>query len=870
MASVASLGADWCLTVEYSKENLTQLLTELSAKGLHALTRPGHSSGLVYVFVSDQNNKLPLIVSHLKYVINVVQMATPETRQQRQKLAQRLVTGSLVPSGEDLVQVSQTTGSPEIGMYFAFLKYYTRWLMILAVVGLAFRFFDSQSSAWEFNFSYTILVALWAIAFVASWKDKFRSKYGAQLQYVPSLAQLKPTTRLVFVKKMCFMPIALQFAACLVSFQFVCFLLEIFITQIYQGPLSNILALIPTGLMAVYVPILTMFYDFVLDKLIAWEKPADPVQSKLEKKFVLTFLTSYMPLFITLFVYLPLGHHINAQLEVLARFCAQYHIPVLKSDFKVNTGRYQNQYFFFMVTGQIIALLVENVLPLALNKLLPKLKGLDKPSSAVKQAEMKVSKEYPEDVEIWRQACQSNSSAWGEFDVNTQTHKLIIQFGYVTMFSCIWPLAALCCVFFNLICMKLEIWRCLNKCVIKRLPNTESSGLSSQSLSQNKAISFWDVVLNIILWISTLVSPALVTMYRGPAGGGLTMVLEKRELWHLQSVVHLDWKLVLISAFVFEHLAVLCYLVMSELIVLGNQKGSERFVTAEKLQEPPHIDLSKVVQETANFMDSSKKDDEPSTVASKAQVSTKDSGPQTSVPSYTTKSSGFERPKEAAGPSQPRNTEESQSNVTIPVEKNETSGQLSQPSQASKSSGSLSSPVAGATVPDTIPTSKNYHLRFEQGNKPMNSDLEDRRSSNTSNVQSSLDSATQDERGGESSQKEVIPKVITTSPSDEAMAGEQFVPSQVADTSKEHVADIMNGGGSSHGNAHESRDTRELGPAEELGAEKDSDYQSEHSSPTVSMKHTQASHTPRKHESSSRKIIKEVLSPLGKLKKKFP
>ena len=44
---------NWIQTIhafEYSVDNLTQLITELSAKGLHVLPRPGYDQSTVYAF----------------------------------------------------------------------------------------------------------------------------------------------------------------------------------------------------------------------------------------------------------------------------------------------------------------------------------------------------------------------------------------------------------------------------------------------------------------------------------------------------------------------------------------------------------------------------------------------------------------------------------------------------------------------------------------------------------------------------------------------------------------------------------------------------------------------------------------------------
>lgn len=890
MVSVASLQPDWCISIEYSKENLTELLTELSAKGLHALTRPGHTNGITYVFVKNGDNKVPLIASQFAFVKNVAYLPDNSVRNERQELAQKLIKGTLIPSDGDLKSLVSATGSPAVGVYFSFAKFYTRWLMGLALVGAAFRLFSGKA-AWEFNLSYAILVVLWAIGFVVTWNNRAEPEYAASLQYSANEAGSKNTSRVVFVKKMCFIPVAMQFAACLVCFQFICFFLEIFITQIYQGPLAGILALLPTVLISVYIPILSAVYDKVLDKLVSWENSDDPVKSKLQKKFVITFLTSYVPLFITLFVYLPMGHHVNAQLASIARFCSRYSIPVLTSGFKINTTRYQKQFFYFVVTNQIIALFLENALPMILEKALPKIKGYEKSDSPIKQAEVKVSKEYPEDLDIWKQTCSSNLSVWGNFDVNGMFNKLVVQFGYVAMFSSIWPLAALFCVAFNIIGMKLDIWRCLGKCTIKSVPTSSAKSFRQKPTSQNSMEVFWDRILIVVLWFSTLVTPALVAMYRKPSGESLASVIEKRDSWHLQSIVQTDWKTVIVFAVVFEHLAVVCYTVMGKLIGDTETKKVNDYVPAEKLEEPPNVDLEKVVEETTDFMQEPERvQTHSSTVASKAPNATKVSQKENPKEICTTSEvSGLSTtPREQARPLQPRNTQSAQP-VTEDPTRNETSSKQGNGPNASAQDTTSLSPVAGATVPETIPTSKNYHLRYDQKGNFLNTDSRAKGASISIEGQSLSDKATENTSKSDFSESANAPVTQTASSPDQSAAAAQFVPSQVADTSKRHIASIINGSGQ-HVTAHnETQEQQAMANPEhqarassehqamakpehvaEKPAERTSDEQSENSSSTGSNKASHVSGTPQKSEKSSRKKIKGVLSPLGKLKKKFP
>lgn len=797
------LDPNFVIAFSYSKDNLTELLTELSAKGLNVLTRPGHDRNTVYAFTrveqpqqkskgndsnsmrDDEETKRGLlyrICEPLKFVQSITPIHDLETRKKLESTANTLIEKSIfLPSNNDLINLSHLTQNPRQILYFAYFKSYIQWLLPISLIGVLLRVLPSSS---EFNITYSISLIVWSLLFTSTWIYKLEPSIVAKLGKVQGYFEYtdkklsSPYT--VLCRKLCFVPIALLFALSLVSFQFVCFFIEIFITQFYSGPLGSMLALTPTVLLSVFVPILTMFYNkLFVDKLVQWENGPNPAKSKTEKNFILVFLTCYMPLLITLFFYLPMGYKLTPEIKaIIAEWGFKYHIAVKDSDFMIDINRYRKQFFYFTVTNQIVVMSMENLVPILMDKILPLVQsdGKQKKKDVYSFMKATVKSHYPREFSIWKKVESYHTSAYGEFNVDDNFRKIIIQFGYISMFSTIWPLAPLICVLFNFIIYKADLWRALKKCKPSSNPNDiEVSPKSSKAV--NVSADPWDSILEAITWIGATVCPTVLIMYRycGLPGVGLQTVLEKRDLWYRQSPIPYSWTTILIIAVFSEHVALLSYFYLKNLWIAAKENFTHGFVPAIDLQEPPKVNLSAVVKETVSFMnqisnvkqpsdmmenDSKSSKDISTTEKNKSAVAnspahhqnkkskqeyTQDTSAQEKTPRLSTKSNQTSKtPTVVVTSTHSSNDHPTQPQaVADPVQKTVSAGsahgavdrsaEMEPPStentmkdslaQLEKNNTSEEFSVAGATLPDTIPTSKNYHLRYDKdGNAITSSD----------------------------------------------------------------------------------------------------------------------------------------------------
>lgn len=99
-----------------------------------------------------------------------------------------------------------------------------------------------------------------------------------------------------------------------------------------------------------------------------------------QKIFVLNVLTSYVPLFLTAFVYVPFASYIVPHLDVFnlaSPVIMDEHQEVKSAPvFQINPSRLRKQVIYFTVTAQIVGLALELVVPAVKRKLFKKAKQL--------------------------------------------------------------------------------------------------------------------------------------------------------------------------------------------------------------------------------------------------------------------------------------------------------------------------------------------------------------------------------------------------------------------------------------------------------------------------------------------------------------
>ena len=550
--SVATADADYVLSVKYNAKEYDRLVTVLGKGGFAVVAAAGAAPDQLLIFVKLAAQELDIQAQNdlvRGFEVGVTSKDTSDASRLRiiyTYLSSPEAVGGLAidrahypnllavfpatdaakakPLAQALAQppalqaVTATYGA-EVGLYFEFAKFYITWLGYLSVFGAIGYLWHRK----VFSLSYTFINLVWGLLFITLWRARQQGlvlQWGIQhchrvddhQQQLARINTNQPESEVQafdakrFIKQLAFTPVALGFTAVLVLYQLLCFVIEIFLTDIYDGPFKLVLTLIPTVLIVGFVPILLVVYDIVQRKFIDWEGHDTEKlreKSKVVKGFVLNFLTLYVPLIITLFIYLPFAHLLEPELDVLRLYIdgkvdhnAFYYryVALLKllRDFQINQHRLTNQFFFYIVTSQVINLVTKYVVPVIINQV----------KYNVNSFNQVVGKhDDPHDHAFLQHVRQLVTLP--EFDVHTNYRGLVTQYGYLILFGPVWPLAPIVCAIFNLITFRLDL-------------ATVTLGKFNQPPIPRRVdlIAPWNYALFGLTWIALALLPVVTAFYR--------------------------------------------------------------------------------------------------------------------------------------------------------------------------------------------------------------------------------------------------------------------------------------------------------------------------------------------------------------------
>ncbi|ODV94001.1 hypothetical protein PACTADRAFT_28397, partial [Pachysolen tannophilus NRRL Y-2460] len=424
--------------------------------------------------------------------------------------------------------------------YHYFLNTYINWLFPLTFIGFSLNLIFKN-----YSLIFTIVNLSWSIAFYLYWKltqSKLVDQWGTkkiskvEIPMAENLTDnsiLREPTYKKLIKQVFFLPLSLVFIGTLVGCQLFSFVVEIFLNEIYDGWLKSYLSLVPTVLLIVLVTIVTIFYNKFVSIYLKWEHHRTKSSydySNLIKTFIFNFLTSYMALLITSFIYLPFGFKLNDYLPDFSDHLTKYagNITVKRSDFTVNQFRLGTQYQYFILTNQIVGLFMEFALPLILRKVLshPKVKEL-----LGKENDLLVDFQDNEKEKKFLTHVRKNLQL-PDYDVNDDYRQLILQFGFLTMFGPVWSLGPLISLIINLIEQKLDYLKIL-------------SMVKSPVPDRSESIFPWDNCLKFLICVGSLTSVTISIMYNGDIVSSSS-----------RSAVGIRWWKIVGPALIAEHLTV--------------------------------------------------------------------------------------------------------------------------------------------------------------------------------------------------------------------------------------------------------------------------------------------------------------------------
>lgn len=157
-----------------------------------------------------------------------------------------------------------------------------------------------------------------------------------------------------------------------------------------------------------------------------------------QKIFVLNVITSYLPIFLTAFVYVPFGSIIAPYLDVFSLTVKPFaenekQLEAPKAGFQINPARLRKQVIFFTFTSQIVNLLTEVVIPYVKRQGFRKVKEIKSEratKSGAASPAMQIN-DQPEEAEFLTRV--RNEAELSLYDVTADLREICLQVSPTTV-----------------------------------------------------------------------------------------------------------------------------------------------------------------------------------------------------------------------------------------------------------------------------------------------------------------------------------------------------------------------------------------------------------------------------------------------------
>ncbi|PNY25588.1 Uncharacterized protein TCAP_04471 [Tolypocladium capitatum] len=424
---------------------------------------------------------------------------------------------------EDFDHVRDLFGS-KVAFYFAFIQTYLVFLTFPAFTGVITWLFLPK-----YSLAYAILTSVWCTVFLEYWKlrqvdlsirwnvrgvnktkaNRPEFKYervivdetGRTTHYFPKSKQI--------ARQLLQIPFIIVAAAALGAIICCVFAVEVLISEAYEVPHPLYLEYLPTIVLAVAIPYISSSLEGVATLLNNYEnhRTADEHEMSLTQKiFILNIITNYLPIVLTAFVYVPFGDAVVPSLKrVLQRL-----IPGLESgfsarEFRPDWDRLRNEVIALTVTGQISNFFEENILPLLKHQFQDWYREYRRTHTKDAMLLSMVTDE-PEEAKFL-QTCR-NQATLLQYNVQEDMAELVLQFGYLALFSPVWPLISLGFLINNWIELRSDFAKICFE--YKRPAPTRADGIGP-----------WIQSLDMLTWIGSISTAAIVHLFHtDPADSG--------------------------------------------------------------------------------------------------------------------------------------------------------------------------------------------------------------------------------------------------------------------------------------------------------------------------------------------------------------
>ena len=410
----------------------------------------------------------------------------------------------------------------QVAFYFAFIHCYSCFLVFPAIWGIICWYYFGP-----YSITFAVVNCLWCLVFVEFWKiretdlsQRWNVKEVGSLkvnrvQYVwekefkdPITGQLSKVfpARKQFLRQLLLIPFTSAATIVLGSLIVVTFALEVFISEVYNGSLKQYLEFLPTILFSLALPAITNVLTAIATRLTDYEnyRTQDNYDlAQTQKTFVMNFITSFLPIILTAFVYVPFGSKIVPYLDVL-RMSGIVDLPA--REFRVDTSRLEQEVISLSMAAQVINFGEELVLPYVKRMVMHKWReyksrqaGGNRSRSHSSMTDMLLI-DPPDEVPLLARI--RDESEADEYNVQDDILEMCVQFGYLALFGVAWPLVPLGFLLNNWLELRGDFFKLSLECQRPPPIRADSIGPSLQGLE-------------FLTWLGTLSTAAIVYLYRG-------------------------------------------------------------------------------------------------------------------------------------------------------------------------------------------------------------------------------------------------------------------------------------------------------------------------------------------------------------------
>ncbi|KAF9319554.1 hypothetical protein BG003_008807 [Podila horticola] len=420
----------------------------------------------------------------------------------------------------DLTVVRDHFGE-KVAYYFEFLQFYFKWLAFPTGLGVFVHYLGSP-----FSIFYGVCVILWSVIFTESWKRREQelalwwgvrnvsktemrrpSFKGDTIAVDPVTGEMTPffSPYKRWTRKLAGLPVILGGALALAAVITTVFSIEVFFTIYYDGYMKEVLIYVPMVLYSLAIPNVAAICKSVSKQLTEYENYETSGSHEyhlMQKVFIFNALTSYMSILLTAYIYIPFGPQMITTFQ-------SYGLPFAKAT--IDTHMLQNRLRAFMVTTQAVSFATETLVPWLTRRVMV---GAAKVQKKVSDKMHRESSSDEEDNAKEGAFGQDSAEAQKflkrvekqialpEYDVNEDYAEMVLQFGYVSLFSVIWPLTGLCAF--------------LNNWVELRSDAAKISYNARRPIpSRTDTIGPWIDNLHTISWFSSLTNASILYLFHG-------------------------------------------------------------------------------------------------------------------------------------------------------------------------------------------------------------------------------------------------------------------------------------------------------------------------------------------------------------------